>query len=73
MLGEARRALQAGLRPVTVGLVTASAALLIRSTTIGWGTAAITLAATIVFMTSRVHPLLVLAAAAALGAAGLPG
>ena len=68
-----RRALQAGLRPVTVGLVTASAALLIRSTTIGWGTAAITLAATIVFMTSRVHPLLVLAAAAALGAAGLPG
>jgi chromate transporter len=66
-----RRALQAGLRPVTVGLVTASAALLIGSTTLGWGTAAVTLAASILFLATRLHPLLVLAAAAAIGASGL--
>jgi chromate transporter len=68
-----RRALQAGLRPVTVGLVMASAALLIRSTTIDWGTAAVTLVGTVVFLTTRLHPLLVLAVAAALGALGLVG
>jgi chromate transporter len=66
-----RSAVQAGLRPVTVGLVTASAALLIRSTTVGWGTAAITLAGTVVFLATRIHPLLVLGIAAAIGASGL--
>jgi hypothetical protein len=52
-------------------LVLASAALLIRTTSAEWGTAAITLAATGLPLFTRVHPLLVLAAAAALGAAGL--
>ncbi len=66
-----RRAVQAGLRPVTIGLVTASAALLIRSTTVGWATGAITVACTGVFLVTRIHPLLVLAVAAALGASGL--
>jgi chromate transporter len=68
-----RRALQVGLRPVTVGLITASAALLIRSTTIGWGTALVTLIGTVLFLATRLHPLLVLAAATALGAAGVFG
>lgn len=66
-----RRALQAGLRPVTAGLITASAALLIRSTTVGWGTAAVTLGASVLFLMTRLHPLLVLAGAAALGASGV--
>lgn len=66
-----RRAVQAGLMPVTAGLVMASAAVLIRTTATGWGTAAVTLAATALFLFTRVHPLLVLAAAAVLGAAGV--
>ena len=66
-----RRAVQAGLVPVTAGLLMASAALLIRTTATGWSTAAVTLAATLLFLFTRVHPLIVLAAAAALGAAGV--
>jgi chromate transporter len=66
-----RRMIQRGLVPVTAGLVLASAALLIQTTSAEWGTAAITLPATALLLFTRVHPLLVLAAAAALGAAGL--
>lgn len=66
-----RRLVQAGLAPVTAGLVMASAALLIRTTTIGWGTASITVIATTLFLFTRLHPLLVLAAAAVLGALGV--
>jgi len=67
-----RRLIQAGLMPVTAGLVMASAALLIRTTSVGWGTGAITVIAAFVFLFTRLHPLLVLAAAAALGALGVP-
>jgi hypothetical protein len=49
----------------------ASAALLIGGTSAGWGTAAITAVAAVLFLFTRLHPLLVLAAAAAIGAAGL--
>ena len=66
-----RRRVQAGLMPVTAGLVMASAALLIKTTSVDWGTAAIAAAATALFLFTRLHPLLVLGAAAALGAAGL--
>ncbi|MGE0226011.1 MAG: chromate transporter [Acetobacteraceae bacterium] len=65
-----RKAVQAGLMPVTAGLVMASAALLIHTTTIDWFTAAITLAAVALFMLTRLHPLLILASAATLGALG---
>ena len=68
-----RRAVQAGLLPVTVGLIGAGALLLCRTTTTGWRTAALTAVATVLFVATRLHPLLVLAAAAALGAAGLLG
>jgi hypothetical protein len=51
--------------------VMASAALLIRTTSIGWGTAAITVIAALLFLFSRLHPLMVLAAATALGALGV--
>ena len=66
-----RRLVQAGLMPVTAGLLMASAALLITTTSDAWGTAAITAAATVLFTATRLHPLLVLAAAAALGAGGV--
>ncbi len=66
-----RRLVQGGLMPVTAGLVMASATLLIETTSVDWGTAAITGVATLLFLFTRLHPLLVLAGAAGLGAAGL--
>jgi chromate transporter len=68
-----RGALQAGLMPVTAGLIMASAALLIRATTIDWTTGAVTVVATIIFLLKRLHPLLILGLAAALGVAGVVG
>lgn len=66
-----RRLVQRGLMPVTAGLLMASAALLIRSTSTDLATAVVTVVATLLFLFTRLHPLLVLAAAAALGAIGL--
>jgi chromate transporter len=66
-----RRLVQTGLMPVTAGLVMASAALLIRTTSAQWGTAVITIVATLLLLLTRLHPLLVLAGAAAVGATGL--
>lgn len=68
-----RRTVQAGLMPVTAGLVMAGAIVLAQATAINWKTAAVTAVATVLFLASRLHPLLVLAAAAALGACGLLG
>lgn len=68
-----RRALQAGLQPVTAGLVLASAALLIRSTAVDWPMAAVTAAAAALFLFTRLHPLLILGAAALAGVLGLAG
>jgi chromate transporter len=66
-----RRLVQRGLMPVTAGLLLASAALLIHTTSLEWGTAAITTVASLLFLFTRLHPLLILAAAAAFGASGL--
>jgi chromate transporter len=68
-----RKALQAGLMPVTAGLVMASAALLIQATTIDWSTGLATVIATLLFLFTRLNPLLVLATAAGLGALGVVG
>jgi chromate transporter len=68
-----RRAVQAGLVPVTAGLIMASAALLIRGTTVDWTAAGVTIVATALFMMNKLHPLLILAIAAAAGAVGLVG
>ena len=68
-----RKAVQAGLQPVTAGLIMASAALLINSTTVDWTAAAITATATALFILNKLHPLLILACAAAAGAIGLVG
>jgi chromate transporter len=66
-----RRTLQAALMPVTSGLIMAGAALLARTTSDTWRSGALTAAALLLFLRSRLHPLLVLAAAAALGAIGM--
>ena len=68
-----RNAVQAGLQPVTAGLIMASAALLIGSTTVDWTTAVVTAAAMALFILNKLHPLLILACAAAAGASGLIG
>ena len=62
-----RRLVQAGLVPVTVGLVGAGAALLAASTTHDWITGAVTVLAAAVLVLTKVHPLAVLAAGAVLG------
>jgi chromate transporter len=66
-----RAAVQAGLGPVTVGLVAASAFLLIRGADRGWGFAAITVATAAVSYFTRLNPLWALGAAAILGGLGL--
>ena len=66
-----RGLIQAGLTPVTVGLVLAAALLLSLSTMRGAGSALVTLASAAVLLRTRLHPLWLLAAGAALGAVGL--
>lgn len=68
-----RKAIQAGLLPVTVGLVMASAALITKSTTLDWRTGLITAVVAGLIYFTRFHPLLILAGAAAIGAAGFAG
>lgn len=66
-----RRAVQAGLVPVTVGLVVAAASLLTVATTTGPVAALITAVVALATLRTRVHPLVLLGAGAAAGAAGL--
>lgn len=66
-----RKALQAGLQPVTAGLIMASAGLLIQTTAVDWTAAAVIVVTAALFMFSKLHPMLILAAAAAAGAVGL--
>jgi chromate transporter len=68
-----RATVQAGLVPVTAGLIMAGAALLLHTTSAAWGTGALTLVAVGLFLFTRIHPLIVLAVAAALGALGVLG
>ena len=68
-----RKAIQAGLLPVTVGLVMASAALITKSTTLDWRTGLMTAVVAGLIYFTKFHPLLVLAGAAALGALGFAG
>ena len=66
-----RRRVQAGITPVTVGLVAAAAALLAASTALTWRAGILTLAVAAAVLGTRVHPLLLLAAGGLLGAAGV--
>lgn len=68
-----RRAIQRGLVPVTAGLLLSSAALLINATTLDWSLGLLTLATTVLLLTTRVHPMLLLGVAFGLGAVGVVG
>ena len=65
-----RRRVQAGITPVTVGLVSAAAALLAASTAVSWRAGLLTLVVAAAVLGTRVHPLLLLAAGGLLGLAG---
>ena len=66
-----RIAIQRGLAPVTVGLILASGYVLTRAADHNWVAYAITGATLLLASTTRLHPLSLLAIAAALGAFGL--
>ena len=66
-----RRHVQAGLVPVTVGLVAASAALIVESTVHGVALAGIAALSTVATLGTRLHPLAVLVLGAAIGLTGL--
>lgn len=66
-----RAIVQEGIMPVTAGLVLAGAAMLVQTTARDWRSAALIAVATALFLGTRLNPLLVLGAAAALGALGL--
>jgi chromate transporter len=65
-----RKALQAGLTPVTVGLVMAAAVLLCEAADTDWRMVVLTVVSAAVMLGTRLHPLWVLGAGAALGALG---
>ncbi len=66
-----RLLVQAGLMPVTAGLVVAAAIVLSEATAISAGHAGLTAVAAAALVATRLHPLWVLGAGAALGAAGI--
>ena len=66
-----RAAIQHGLAPVTVGLVLASGYVLARTADETWAAYALTALTALLALSTRMHPLWFLAAAAALGAIGL--
>jgi chromate transporter len=66
-----RRVVQAGLVPVTAGLVCASAAIITVASAQSWSLAMIAVGGAVVMVTTRVHPLLVLAAGALVGLTGV--
>ncbi len=66
-----RQAIQAGLVPISVGLVAASATIITRTVDHTWLFAAITAASALIAIRTRVHPLWLLAAGAAIGWTGL--
>lgn len=65
-----RLAIQAGVVPITVGLVAAAGFVLARAADASITAAIVTVAAAITIYLTRIHPLIVLAAGAALGGLG---
>jgi chromate transporter len=66
-----RRAVQAGLVPVTVGLVVASAALITKASDHEWSLVAITAVCAALTLTRRIHPLWALGFGAVAGWSGI--
>ena len=65
-----RVAIQAGVTPITVGLVASSSYVLARGVDTGIAAVSLTIVTAIVLTLTRLHPLIFLAIGAALGAAG---
>jgi chromate transporter len=65
-----RAAVQAGLVPISVGLVAASATIIARTVDRDWIFVAITAASTAALLRFRIHPLWLLALGAAVGWTG---
>lgn len=68
-----RKALQAGLQPVTAALIMASAVLLVWTAAVDVAAAVVLVVACVLFLRTKLHPLLILGGAAALGAVGVVG
>ncbi|MFO1027280.1 MAG: chromate transporter [Acetobacteraceae bacterium] len=68
-----RKALQAGLQPVTAALIMASAVLLVWTAAADVSTAVLLCVATWLFLRTKLHPLVILGGAALLGVAGVVG
>lgn len=66
-----RRIVQAGLVPVTAGLVAASAAVITEASALNWFLAIAIAASALVLTTTRVHPLVVLGVGALIGLSGI--
>ena len=66
-----QRIVRLGLVPVTMGLVIASGTVMARAADAGWRAAAVTIAAAAITLTTRLNPLWLLLAGAALGGLGL--
>ncbi|MES5485000.1 chromate transporter [Bradyrhizobium sp. INPA03-11B] len=66
-----RKTVQAALVPVTAGLVAASAIVITHTSVSSWGTILIAAGVAIATTTTRIHPLLALAAGAVLGLTGI--
>jgi chromate transporter len=66
-----RRRLQAGLAPLSLGLMFATGVVLARSADHSLLSLGLTLVSTLLLLRTRVHPLLLMAAGAVLGLAGL--
>ena len=66
-----RRAVEAGLAPITVALVLATGWLLLRGATTGWAAYAISVATAALVLSTRINPLWLFVAAALLGLLGL--
>lgn len=66
-----QRVVRNGLVPVTMGLVVAAGVVMARTANSGWQAAAVTAAAVVLILTTRLNPLWVLFAGGALGGLGL--
>ena len=69
--GPWRRAVEAGLAPITIGLMLSTGYLLARGAYTGWAAAALTGGTTVLVLWTRVNPLWLFALGALLGLAGL--
>lgn len=66
-----QRIVRTGLTPVTVGLVIASGTVMARAADADWQTVAVTVAAILLMLRTRLNPLVLLLAGGALGGLGL--